>query len=355
MAGADLSFRETMNRRWRLIGALLVLLAFAAAAGAADDDEPPIVGQPPHFNGAVGRYHITATAKPERVQAQDPLTYTVRVTADAVAKVREPPQRPALTDFPGFADGFYLEDVGPPQGSRPDDTTWEFTYRLKPKSTAVKAVPGFPFVYYRPGFLPPRAGYMTVYVPELPITVTPREEVAPATASKPIAGPDEAFALAPGDVLAHDGARLPGPLVLVLALLLPPLGSVAWYVAWRRLYPDAARLSHRRRSQAAQEALKALHQVDRRADAEKQARQAAAAVAAYLRNRLALSVIEPTPAEAAAHLRAHGVSEELAGQAGDLLRRCTAVRFDPEQPNAADLAGTAERVILALEAATWAD
>jgi hypothetical protein len=349
------SVLRLLSTQYSVLGtryALLVLILIASVAQAADD-EPPIVGQPPHFNGAVGRFRVGAAVDPPRVQAEDPLTYTVRVTAEG--KVKEPPQRPALADFPGFSDGFYLEDLGPPEGAHSDDKTWAFAYRLKPKSTAVKAVPGFPFVFFRPGFVPPKLGYMTVYVPEVPITVTPRQEVGPAPAAKPITAPEEAFSLAGGDVLARDGGRLPGPLVLVAALLLPPLGSVAWFFAWRRLYPDAARLSRRRRSRAAQESLKALHGLDRRADPEKQARRTAAAVAAYLRQRLDLPVIEPTPAEAAAHLHSYGISEELAGQTAELLRRCAAVRFDPEPPAAADLSESAEQLILALEAATWSE
>jgi hypothetical protein len=350
----DLSVRETMNRSRIIICPFLVLLALGTPCPAADD-EPPIVGQPPHFNGAVGRFRITATVDPPKVQAEDPLTYTVHVTAEDKGKVKEPPQRPPLADFAGFADGFYLEDLGPPEGAHPDAKTWDFAYRLKPKSTAVTAVPGFPFVFYRPGFVPPKAGYMTVYVPAVPIAVTARQEVGPTTPSKPITGPDEAFVLASGDVLARDGERLPAPLALVVALLLPPLVSVAWYFAWRRLYPDAARLSSRHRSRAAREALKALHGLGKQTDPEKQARRTAAAVAAYLRHRLDLPMVEPTPDEAAAHLRTYGVSAELAGQSADLLRRCAAVRFDPEPPKAADLAEAAEQLILALEAATWSE
>jgi hypothetical protein len=334
---------------WFLQSAICNLQSARAA-----EDEPPIVGQPPHFNGAVGRFRITRAVDPATVQAEDPLTYTVRITADG--KVKEPPQRPALTDFPGFVESFYLEDVGPLEGVQPDPQTWEFAYHLKPKNIAVKAVPGFPFVFYRPGFVPQRLGYMTVYVPEIPITVTTRQEVTSPNPPKPITAPDEAFALAGGDLLSRDSdGRLPGPLAIVLALLLPPLGCVGWYIAWRRLYPDAARLSHRRRSRAAQRALKALHDLDKHTDPAKQAQRTASAVAGYLRHRLELPIIEPTPAEAETHLRGQGVSEMLAGRTADLLRRCAAVRFDPEPSAQTDLAETAGQVILALEAETWSE
>jgi hypothetical protein len=335
----------------RAIVTFLALLALTSACPAADD-EPPIVGQPDFFNGAVGRFRAAASADKVKVQAEDPLAYTVRVTAEGKAK--QPPRRPTLADFPGFADAFYIEDVGPAEGKQPDRQTWEFAYRLKPKSTAVKAVPGFPFVFFRPGFQPPRFGYMTVYVKEIPITVTPREAVP--VPAKPVAGSEATFALADGDVLRHDSVgQMPGPVVLVLMLLVPPLGCVAWYVVWRRLDPAAARLARRRRSRAAQEALKSLDSIDRSRDAEEQARQAAAAVAHYLRQRLELPVVEPTPAEAEAHLRRHGISQTLAGQTTDFLRTCAAVRFDPQPPPAAGVVKAASGVILALEAETWSE
>jgi hypothetical protein len=335
-----------------LLASLLILLALARPGPAADKDDPPIVGQPDHFNGAVGRFRVATAADRLKVQAEDPIAYTVRVTAEG--QVKQPPQPPPLAEFPGFADGFYIEDIGPTEGTRPDPQTWEFTYRLKPKNTDVKAVPGFPFVFFRPGFLPPRLGYMTVYAREIPITVTPRESIP--VSAKPVAGSDAAFMLADGDALRREGdGRLPGPFVLVSMLVVPPLGCVAWLLVWRRFYPDAARQARRHRSRAAQVALKALGMIDRGDDPADQALRTAAVVADYLRHRLELPMMEPTPAEAEAHLRRQGFSETLAARAADLLRTCAAVRFDPEPPPAAGLAETANDLILALEAETWSE
>jgi hypothetical protein len=329
--------------------AALLLLALGGAGRAADADEPPVVGQPDHFNGAVGRFRVAVAADPIKVQAEDPLTYSVHITA--TSQVKQPPQRPALAEFPGFSDAFYIEEIGPAEGTRPDPQTWEFTYRLKPKNTAVRSIPSFPFVFFRPGFIPPRAGYMTAYAPAVALTVTPRKPVEPA---KAITAPEEAFVLAGGDMLRQDsGDRLPPTLVLLVALLVPPVGCVGWLLVWRRLYPDAARLTQRRRSRAAQEALQALREIAPAPDREKQARGAAEAVAGYLSRRLELSISEPTPAEAEAHLRRRGISDQLAAETADFLRSCAAVRFDPEPPADADLAGAAEKVVLALEAEAW--
>jgi hypothetical protein len=330
-------------------------LAMAAPVAAANDDEPPIVGQPPHFNGAVGRFGVKPSADPRKLQAEDPLTYTIRITAEG--KVAQPPQRPPLAEFPRFAEEFYVADAGPPEGTQPEPgKIWEFAYRLKPKNTAVTEIPSFPFVFYRPGFLQPRQGYMTVYVPAIPITVTPRKSVNIIPPARPIAGPEAAFALADGDALRRDGdGRLPNVFVLLLALLAAPAGCLAWYVAWRRLYPDSARSAQKRRSRAAREALRSLHDMEKEADPQRLASRAAVAVTTYLRMRLELAVREPTPSEAEAHLRRHGVSEKTAGQTADLLQACAAVRFDPEPPTATGLTDAAARLILALEAETWSE
>jgi hypothetical protein len=333
---------------------LLTHLALLPAARADDDFEPPVAGQPAHFSGAVGNFRVTARAEPTELQAEDPLTYTLAITATSPA--RRPPERPHLQDFPAFARQFYIEDIGPPEGNRPDGQTWEFAYRLKPKSVAVQSIPGIPFVWYRPGALPARLGYRTLYTPEIPLKVKPRREVeSSALPPAPIEAPGAAFELAVGPaVLRHESvSRLPGPIVLALLLLAAPAGCVAWYLTWRRLYPDAARRARQQRSRAAQEALKALQRAAP-PEGDAAARRAAAVVVRYLRYRLELPMHDPTPAEAAAHLRRVGVSDDLAGQTVAFFRACDAARYDPTPAPRADLAALASALILALEAETWA-
>jgi hypothetical protein len=143
---------------------------------------------------------------------------------------------------------------------------------------------------------------------------------------------------------------LVGPMAGGLVLLGTPLVCIAWYLLWRRLYPDAARLARQRRSHAAQHALKALHALRKQTPGE-QARQAAAIVAAYLRQRVDLPAVTPTPEEAAAHLRRAGITPDVSGEVARFLETCDAVRFAPDpspQPDAWE--ASAERLILTLEA-----
>ena len=204
--------RESIHRKHSAsVARSAVLLALRSAVRAADDDDPPAVGQPDYFNGAVGKFGVATAADPRQVQAEDPITYTVHVTAD---QLKQPPKRPVLADFPDFKEGFYIEDIAPPEGNHPDEKTWEFVYRLKPKNTTITAIPGFPFVFYRPG-----PGYQTKFAPEIEIGVVPRKPVDPGpSAARPMAGPEAAFSLADGDALRREDERLPGLVVLILAL-----------------------------------------------------------------------------------------------------------------------------------------
>ncbi len=332
--------------RRALVGlAVLVLCAIPAFAG----DEAPLVGQPPHFNGAVGTFSVTATADPVELHAEEPLTYTIRISASG--PVKHPPRRPALVDFPGFKEGFFIEDREPEDGATDDPAVWEFVYRLRPISESVSSIPGFPFRFYKPGFLQSGKGFQTKYVPEIALRVTN----PPQMRAQPIVAPPLAFVLAESGLARHEQIdRLPGPLTLGMLILAPPILCVAWYLVWRRLYPDALKRAGRRRSRAAREALNLLRK-GRRDSPVEQARRAADAVSHYLQQRLDLPMSEPTPAEVHGHLRACGIANELAAETTSFLHNCDDTRYDPAAPARPHLTAEATRIILALEAATCSD
>jgi hypothetical protein len=135
----------------------------------------------------------------------------------------------------------------------------------------------------------------------------------------------------------------------VVLLLLPPLAGGLVYLGWRHLYPDAARLAHRRRSRAARQALHSLERLDRLPPRER-AEQVVAALTDYLHHKLDLPGGEPTPDRVSAHLRDRGLPGDLVEQLGDLLRQGDAVRFGPPTPAANDLRSAAAALVLAVEA-----
>ena len=362
----------------------LWLILFSAEIGRAEPDEPPIetkdvlpVGFPTGEvdSGARGRYfRVSTTAEPTSLEVEEPFTLTVRITSPE--RSQRPPHRIDLADLSTFADRFYLldgNDASPeslpaavliglaaaPLGNAPllaaaalaPETEWVFVYRLKPKSAEITEVPVFTFAYYDPlsAVETPEKRWHVPYTEAIPLTVRNRAVVA-----VPVRAPDWAFVLADGDVLARDGPwSPPGVLTLTLLLAAPPLLGLCWYLAWRRLYPDAALRARLNRSRAARRALELLVRA-RQVPPQLQADVVAAIVAGYLRERLDFPAAEPTPTEVRGYLARLTASDALAKQADAFFQASDAARFQPATLGA-DLADAAERLIVALEEETSAE
>ncbi|HTU90994.1 MAG TPA: hypothetical protein VMF69_13025 [Gemmataceae bacterium] len=303
---------------------LCVLCVLCGEILGAEADDIPVVGRPVDqpFSEASGWFAVQARAEPTTLQAETPLTFTLAVRA--VRPARHPPQRLDLRQLPDFDEQFYIEDPSE-EVARPDDRIWEFTYRLKPRRTQVREIPSLSFVYFNPYLLTASKGFQVIYTDPIPLRVLPHE-----TVQVPVQGPESAFVLVTGSaVLERRTPWTPPSLGAIVTLLLaPPLGCIAWYLIWRRLYPDAARLASQRRSRAARRALQALHAA-RRLDAERRVARTAAIVAGYLQQRLDLTIAEPTPREVALLFARHGFSAALTEQAVGFFEACDRARFWP--------------------------
>lgn len=336
-----------------LSGFVLMLLACVAplrveAEESRPPDEIPVVGRPVDlpFSGASGWFEVHARAEPTTLQAETLLVFTVSVRA--VRPARLPPQRLDLRELPDFAERFYIEDPAE-EFTRPDDNTWEFAYRLKPRRTDVAAIPSLPFVYFNPYLLTARKGFQVLYTDPIPLRVLPHE-----TVQVPIQAPESAFVLATeAEVLERQTPWTPPTIGMCgILLLAPPLGCLAWYLLWRRLYPDAARRASQRRSRAARRALQALNAA-RRLDAPEQAARTTAIVADYLQQRLDMTIAEPTPREVALLFAQHGCSSALTEQAVRFFEACDRARFLPVSEAASfPLTDAALQFILAVEEET---
>ena len=332
---------------------VLVLLACvvplrAEADDGAEPDDVPVVGRPVDlpFSEASGWFEVHARAEPKTLQAETALTFTVSVRA--VRPARRPPQRLDLRQLPDFAEQFYIEDPAE-EVSHPDDRTWEFAYRLKPRRAGVTALPSLPFVYFNPYLLTASKGFQVLYTDPIPLHVLKHE-----TVKLPVQAPESAFVLATGpEVLERQSPWSPPSIgTCVVLLLVPPFACIAWYLLWRRMYPDAARLASQRRSRAARRALQALHAA-RRLDTETRATRTTAIVAGYLQQRLDLAIAEPTPREVALLFAQQGCSSALTEQAVRFFEACDSTRFLPIVESAPfPLHDAAVQLILAVEEAT---
>jgi hypothetical protein len=293
--------------------------------------EPPIVGRPENFGGAVGSFTVTMHAAPTTLQAEDPLTLTVRITGTGRLDQVE---RPDLRRLPKFAREFQIDNLS--DRYLPNDQAREFDYRLRPRSALVKQIPRLPFVYFKPGFVPDYRGYQTTYAPAIPLTVKPRAVVQASQVQGPPSAttiPESVLRLADGPaVLRHeDSSILPAPWILSVLLLGPPLVSLLWYVRWRLGNPDAGHLARRRRSRAAQEALKALESL-RKTPPGDQAERAEQIVTEYLHQRFDFRVLAPTPVEAARYLDGQGLPAIQVQEVASFFAACDTARFAPGLP-----------------------
>ena len=310
-----------------------LLLLTPPAAAQSRFFEPPEHFYKAHGSGVVVGWKLDRTELPEG----EFLTATL-----TILKATNPHEivRPDLRKLPAFNDAFQIEDVpGPPV--KPTDPEAKFVYGLKPRSRAVNRVPTLDFFYYNAAlgedkrFLKTTARGVTVAV----TAVAPKPRTA-----VPLDAPDALFEVATGPHLLSGEPFAPGPGAWVLLLLGIPALVLLWYVAWRRVYPDAARLTRIRRSRAARRATDAIRKAARNPDP---AGATAAAVLGYLRARFPLPVGAETPGEIGDALRAAGHRDDGVVR---FFRQCDAARYSPSSDNAVSLATEAVAVVGRLEA-----
>jgi hypothetical protein len=339
----------------RLLFVPLLALAMAGSARGDDDegDRPrlPAIGRPDFFDvedGPIGAFQTPAVrASPTDVQAEDPITLTIRVTA--AGKVPYPPKQIRLEKFPEIAELFYVEYPDDPVFQVIDNRTWEFICTLKPRRAGISAIPGFPFAYFVPGLLPAERGYQVHRTASIPITVRPRaavqsNEVVRGVESQPL--PDCVFEIAEEtSVLSY-----PRPIPLRGWVFLGGvfiLGQVLdfIFIIRARSGRDAKQQATARRSSAAKHALRVLERISDDSEID----QAPTVVTRYLRERFDFDAQEPTPSEVRLHLESVGCDPAASTLAGQFFKDCDAARYAHLQPTRS-LVILAREVILTLEA-----
>lgn len=238
-------------------------------------------------------------------------------------------EKPDLKKLPAF-DAFTVTPVADAP-RKPDDKAVRFNYKLRPRNRSVDRVPALEFYYFNPSAAPGKKQFPSTVAVSVPIAVTdppPRPVV-------PMPEPDRLFHVATGSGVL--GAPLdPCWWGWTAAGLIGPLVALGWFLAWRRVYPDARRLARMRRSRAARRALDAIRRAGRAPDP---AAAVAGAVLGYLRTRFPLPESAATPSEVAAALVESRVPAEVAEQVAGVFRACDHARFALSGGDAADRLG----------------
>ncbi len=103
----------------------------------------PEENKPIGFYGLVGRYTISASAAPTKVNVGDPITLTIKIGGSSYLK---PVQWPALKEIPELAENFKipLEQASPTI----EDSFKIFTQTIRANNDKVTAIPSIPLAYF---------------------------------------------------------------------------------------------------------------------------------------------------------------------------------------------------------------
>jgi hypothetical protein len=312
---------EQIMRRWLAI--LLMCVSFAPSAAAQ---------QPARGLGVKVEFALDPGTITEGEEFT--LTLTVRNAFNPTHVTR-----PDLRKLKDFEQKFQIADVPAKKPVQAGDREVKFAYRLRPRSTGKVDIPRLAFTFFTPADKP----NITYTQGGLFVTVNPAVTVPAAVV--PVEAPAEWFELVP-----VEGASFrPSPGVLLALAVLGPIVSVAWFLAWRRMYPDAATLMKLRRSRAVRHALRVITQATRDDDP---ARTIATAVRGYLRDRLGLPESATTPAEVRDALSRFEppLPADCIAETERLLQACDAARFSNATELQFTLPSSARALIAAWEA-----
>ncbi|MCK4661027.1 MAG: BatD family protein, partial [Phycisphaerae bacterium] len=140
----------------------------------------PTQGQPPWYNGAVGRYKFEVTAKPTKVHVGDPITLTMSLQGAGRLELL---QAPRLDKVELLVEQFKIPDemlAGAVQGS-----VKRFTQTIRARSDSVEEIPPIPFTC----FDTKAKKFVTLYSDPIPIEVAASGRLAVSTMVESEIGP----------------------------------------------------------------------------------------------------------------------------------------------------------------------
>jgi hypothetical protein len=334
-----------VTRGLRLLPVLVLSLLFVLHPSALIlAQKIPDVGRPTtNFYGAAGSgVRVVWSLDRAAVPLGEEIVATLTIT-----NVTNPRNvtRPDLTKLPAYHALFTVTDQ-PDLQPAADAKEVKFTYRLRPRDLAVKELPRLDFHYYYKA-APVGKDFPMTRTPKVEITVTPPKP-KPAPPVVPLREPEHLFAVATGATVLDGPPFAPCGWAWAAVWLAGPLAALAWYLGWRRVFPDAAQLARLRRSRAARRATDAIRRAGRTPDPPA---AIAGAVLGYLRSRFPLPPGAVTPTEVGAALAELDLPAADSEAVADFLRACDEARFSPASDTDASLAADAAALVTRLEAA----
>ncbi len=285
----------------------------------------PTQNRPADFNGAIGRFTVTATAKPAEVAVGDPITLTLairgsgtpldRLSAPKLANVGE-----LTRDFDVPADS----PAGDLEGDRK-----EFSVTIRPLREDVNQIPPLPMSYFDPA----AEQFGTARTKAIPIRVKPAAKLAlptqlgaPNGARPMTAQPTEATEglianfTSPAEVLVNQDLAVGAAGWFLLAAC--PLTYAGAWLAARRSRRLAGDTKARRASRAYASAKQRLA-----ASAKNDAATLRTVLTTYAADKFGSDGAGLTRAETVALIRARGAGDALTAEVDRLLEALEAAEY----------------------------
>jgi hypothetical protein len=289
----------------------------------------PVSGRPDAFDGAVGRFEISSTVDKERVDAEEPLTLTVKLSGrgniGAVGDL-EMPDVPGFRSYDSGASTDLSKQNRIVQGSK------SFSKVYIPSLPGEYTIPPVELAY----FDPVEGRYAVASSKQIAIVVSAGES-APNAMAGPAAGgeiysKDIRYIKTQVPSFAYAGDRLYRSRGFLLAQLLAPamiIGAFLYRTLKDRRGADPAQVRARGARRGAQRRLARARGLANRGDNNAAWKELGAALRGYIADITNTSPQGLTMDETGESLRNLGIPDEAVKNAQSILERCDAASFAP--------------------------
>lgn len=293
--------------------------------------DPPLATRPADFTGAIGRYTMEVTVKPEHVELGQPVTLTVAIRGRPIDGVAGP-DLAAHAELTSRFDFTPDELVGDVEGG-----VKLFRRAIFPRQAGEQTIPAITWSYFDTA----REQYQTLTSDPIDIVVdAPANPTGELTLFNKLDRTSDATSLTlvsggimpnyvdPDVVLANHTLPVRGAWTLAV-LVLPPVLCLGVTLGAKRRERMRSDIGFSRASKAAAGANRAIRQALALGSPPDQLAGLAHALGAYVSDRFNVGHGQLTPVECREILRRHGFDDATTDPMIDFLERCDALRYAP--------------------------
>jgi oxygen tolerance protein BatD len=314
----------------------------------------PEQGRPPEFNGAVGRFTLSATADRSDTKVNDAVGLKVEVEGQGNINALGAPTLPSLPDFKRY-DPKVEEEMHARGGTLVGSKTWN--YVLIPLAPGSQEISPVRFAFFDPQTdryellqsTPIRLSVARGEAGDLPMPALP------SRADIPVLGSDIRYIHLGGAELVDQGKTLYGSRLLLAVIAAPLLLNIALLAFLHRRERLAGSEGLVRRKRARKTARKRLARAQGRLSKERSRdfyQELASALTTYLADKIGVPASGLTYDRIEEVLELRGVDPGLRGQFRRCLETCDFARFAPAASEPAEMEkafAEAESVVESLE------